>query len=624
MGYLHSAANKSVGNALVFLKQSLQLHPRSEKLWDLCLELFSRQPVAAQEVIAAFNDATKFNPSSTCLWQRYMHWCNWNIAHGVNSLGDCAVWHSRLSALALAAVKSHVDMQQSPPAERISASLAEIMVCIWEGLWTLLEQQITWSARSGVAPKSAFLKAQLISQMSACLWAKSPMELYTLVSGISADGDSHGPPSRDGGELVFARLLLPHHFLHLGLVFLHCFVAGTFVPQSVLVRMNAALTTSPGRPITAHHLSPRKIADVLPAALELDGALKPHIVSVIRKFFADLQMTLSSYDLSEPADPSYSVITQSLAVCRASMNQTLTQLKQCSPVETAPLINGCEDLFCWIAENPLGSLDIKGLPELIFSHGGIGMFTMVAQLLSKCDLAHNDYASCEMAVHVLREHALLVARQLKVAPTTAMPIVWPVSSVMDTRKVLKRLQRRIVDCRALYYQILGYTGPAQPRSVNTLALGLVNRARDESLEHSRLLLCSGIWINIAAIEFLASRFSADSPSVDVQAIDSALCWLNYGLKHHVANDFGARVQMWAIVLQITAVKRSLTEKDIVLVHHDLGYDADSDALHSPRTDFMPINDVLRPLLLTASSDTLEAVKSYIMHAGYANTELALR
>ncbi|KAJ2802705.1 hypothetical protein H4S07_004628, partial [Coemansia furcata] len=75
LSYLHSAANKSLGKALVYLKQSLQLYPRSEKLWDLCLELFARQPVAAQEVMAAFHDATKFNPQSACLWQRYMHWC---------------------------------------------------------------------------------------------------------------------------------------------------------------------------------------------------------------------------------------------------------------------------------------------------------------------------------------------------------------------------------------------------------------------------------------------------------------------------------------------------------------------------------------------------------------------
>ncbi|KAJ2740329.1 hypothetical protein GGI20_005868 [Coemansia sp. BCRC 34301] len=628
--YLHSAANKSVGNALVSLKQSLQLYPRSERLWDLYLELFARQPVPAQEVIAAFHDATKFNPGSTFLWQRYMHWCNWNIVHGVNSLGDCSLWLSRLSTLSLAAVKGHVDMQQYPLAEQASASLAKIIVCFWEGLWTLLGLHITWSSRSGVVLKPAVLKAQLISQMVACLWARTPAELCNLLSDAGASGVSHdlssstGQSSLDCSELALGRLLLPHHFLYVGQVFLHCFIAGSFVPQSVLAQMHTTLSTDPRRPITTHRLSLRKITQLLPAARELDGSLKPHISGVIRRFYTSIQAILGSYSLAESADLQNSAVARSLAICHASMNLTLAELEQCPPAKTLTLTHGREDLLYRISKDPLDSLDIKGLPEQIVGQG-IDTFAMVTRIMSKCDLAHNNYVSCEVAVHILREHALLVAKKLGVAPSTSMPTPWPVSNVMSTPNVIKRLRRRIADCRILYYRILGHTGPEQPKSMDALGLGLVNIPRDESVNYSRLLANAGIWINVAMIEFLVARFSSSSlsVSVDVQAIDSALFWLNYGLKTHVV-DSGARAQLQAIILQVTTVKRPLSVKDIVRVHRDLGYADNSDTLHLLRMNLAPINAVLRPLLLTASSETLEAIRGYLHYVGYANTELALR
>ncbi|KAJ2756604.1 hypothetical protein GGI19_000694 [Coemansia pectinata] len=624
LSYLHSTANKSLGNALVYLKQSLQLYPRSEKLWDLCLELFARQPVAAQEVMAAFHDATKFNPHSTCLWQRYMHWCNWNITHNVNSLGDCAVWQSRLSLLTLSAVRNHVDQQQSPPAEHVSASLAKLILCFWEGLWALLELQITLSAQSGVAVKSALLKSQLISRMSACLWAKTPMMLYTQISGTTENGNLQGGVNRNGDELALARLLLPHHFMYVGLVFLNCFVTGSFVPQSVLTHIQATLSTSPGHPTTAHYLSPKMIVDLLPVASNRDGTLMQHIVDIISKFFAALIALLHSYDLAEPAEPPNPAIAHSRIICDASINLTLAQLERCLPAGSPSLCNGCEGLLYRVSRDHLDTLEPRGLLAQAASHG-IDKLLLSTRIMPKCELDRNSYTSCERVVHLLREHALVVAKDLKVAPSTAQAIPWHASVVNDDKSVLKRLHRRISDCRTLYYLILGYKGPAQPTSMETLVLGLVYRTKKGGAGRRRHLLhCSGLWINIGIVELLTARFSSDSRSVDIQAVDSALLWMHYGLKHHVTGEFGARIQMWTAILQVTMVKRPLTMKDIVQVHRDLGYDADSDALHSPVTDFTPINNVLGPVIKAASGITLEAISSYLTHIGYANTELAFR
>ncbi|KAJ2829552.1 hypothetical protein GGI24_002111, partial [Coemansia furcata] len=221
-------------------------------------------------------------------------------------------------------------------------------------------------------------------------------------------------------------------------------------------------------------------------------------------------------------------------------------------------------------------------------------------------------------VHLLREHALVVAKSLGVAPTTSQAIPWHASVVNDTRSVLRRLHRRIVDCRALYYLVLGYKGPAQPTSLE--ALGGVG---EKGQERARLLACSGLWVNMAVVELLAARLVADCQSVDSVAVESALAWLECGLAHHVT-ELGARVQMWTALLQITMVGRPLVVKDFVRVHGDMGYGAEGDALHLAAVDFAPINSILVPVLQAASSATLEALAAYLTHVGYANTELAFR
>ncbi|KAJ1816456.1 hypothetical protein LPJ60_005310, partial [Coemansia sp. RSA 2675] len=623
LSYLHSSANKSLGKALVYLKQSLQLYPRSEKLWDLCLELFARQPVPAQEIMAAFHDATQFNPRSTFLWQRYMHWCNWCIAHNVDSLGDCAVWLSRLSTMTLSAVRSHVDQLQSSPSEHVSASLTKIILYFWEGLWALLELRVTLSAQSRVVVKSALLKSQLISRMGACLWAKTPMALYTQISGTTEGGNLQGGANTSSDELALGSLLLPHHFMYVGQVFLSCFVSGLFVPRSVLASICASLTTSPGHAITAHYLSPKMIADMLPASLHRDGTLEQHIIDVISRFFAALIAIVHSHDLAKPANPPSPEFVQSGVICDASINLTLAQLEQCLPAGSPSLCNGSEAPLYRISRDSLGDIEHRGL---LAQTGSLGndMFLLMTRILPKCELDRNIYTSCERVVHILREHALVVAKSLGVAPSTSQIIPWYDPVVNDTRSVLKRLQRRILDCRALYYLIIGYSGPAQPTSAGALALGLLDREEAGTSDHGRVLRCSSLWINVAIVELLSVRLAVDSRSVDAQAVESALAWLNYGMEHYVRGQFSARVQMWTVILQVTMTMRSLTLKDIVRVHRDLGYDADSDSLHSPVTDYAPINSVLGPVIRTASGITLEAIAGYLTYIGYRNTELAFR
>ncbi|KAJ2797444.1 hypothetical protein H4S07_005946, partial [Coemansia furcata] len=307
-------------------------------------------------------------------------------------------------------------------------------------------------------------------------------------------------------------------------------------------------------------------------------------------------------------------IARSRVICDASINLTLVQLEQCLPAGSPPLCNGCEGLLYRLSRDRLENIDPRGLLAEAAGHG-VDKFLVVTRLLPKCELGKGGYTACERVVHLLREHALVVAKSLGVAPATSQAIPWHASVVNDTRSVLRRLHRRIVDCRTLYYLVLGYGGPAQPTSLGALGVG------EEGEERARLLTCSGLWVNMAVVELLAARLVADCQSVDSSAVESALAWLECGLAHHVT-ELGARVQMWTALLQITMVGRPLVVKDFVRVHGDLGYGAEGDALHLAAVDFAPINSVLVPVLRAASSATLEALAAYLTHVGYANTELA--
>ncbi|KAJ2065383.1 hypothetical protein GGH13_006019 [Coemansia sp. S155-1] len=459
--------------------------------------------------------------------------------------------------------------------------------------------------------------------MSACLWAKTPMMLYTQISGTTENSSLQGGAYRNGDELALTRLLLPHHFMYVGQVFLSCFVTGSFVPQSVLLHIQATMSTSPGHPTTAHYLSPKMIVDLLPVASNRDGTLKQQFVDVISKFFAALIALLHSHDLAGPAEPPNLVLAHSRKICDASVNLTLAQLERCLPAGSPTLCNSFEGILYRVSRNHLDNLEPRSLLAEAASHG-LDKFLLSTLIMPKCELDRNSYTSCERVVHLLREHALVVAKGLKVAPGTAQAIHWHAPVVNDAKSILKRLHRRISDCRTLYYLILGYEGPVQPTSKETLALGLVSHSKKDVAGRLPLLQCSGLWINIAIVELLTARFSSDTRSVDIQAVESALLWLEYGLKHYITGEFGARIQMWTAILQVTMVMRSLTMKDIVRVHRDLGYDADSDALHSPATDFTPINNVLGSVLRSASASTLEAISAYLTHVGYTNTELAFR
>ncbi|KAJ2001104.1 hypothetical protein H4R26_004300, partial [Coemansia thaxteri] len=627
--YLHASANKSVGNAVMYLKQSLQAHPCSEKLWDLCLELFVRQPVKTSEIVSAFRDATTFNARSTCLWQRYLSWCCWSIAHKVSVQSDRAIWRARLSTVAASAVANLVGQQQAPPAGHISALLTIAIVSFWKGMWALLERQVATFAHTDAAQESARLKAQLISGMSGLLRAKTSQELNALISGADADVCSQGGPDFIDNcgwsvdEMVLAQLLLPHHLLLVGQVFVHCFVAGSFVPESVLAQMLAALSTSTGRPTVAYFVSSEKIVEVFPAAVVKEGTLKRHIADVVVGLMSALRGAIHLHILTATPQAANPVIHLSKAICKASVNLTLAQLKTHRSAKAVLNANDLDSLLHRISRNPLGTLDIQTLPASI-TRLGLNRFLLVTHILCQADLGCSDYSPCERAVYILREHAILIAEHFGAVPCGVKSATWRNSDSSDDPDLKSRLQQWISDCQALYYGIFGYAGSSPPKSLEALSFGLLGNTKDGNSARARLLRLSGIWINIALIEYMKARLDAGNQSIEAQALDSALLWLSYGLNHHEFFGSGTRSQMWVVFLQLTMIKRSLTLKDIMLVHRDLCVTDDLNTLHVSPPNFYLMSGVLRVVMETATYETLEAIGSYLTHVAPTNADLAFR
>ncbi|KAJ1731538.1 hypothetical protein LPJ72_003883, partial [Coemansia sp. Benny D160-2] len=591
---LYTKTNKRVSRSMLYLKKALQASPSSEKLWDLYLELYSRQDVPDSEVVSAFSDATKFLPHSISIWRRYARWCGWNTLRNIGSNAESTAWQGCLSMVTSMAIKCLSGDGQSVHSEEMSATIAELVVHFWDCSWAAFEGLSKPGPENKDPPKPVVqFKSRLVAHMHACLAASSTRVLCDEISDLSISNASSSRSKVTGSawrstEWILGRLLLPHHLLFVGQVFLCCFIEATFVPHSVLERMYAALYEGL-RSQSTYYLCLDNIAEKSTSAdpsATKGYKLQPYIMSVVRKMFGGIKDVLLSYgdeksDLHLQQDESLRrAIQQSCGLCSASMRVTLVQLKQylLAPAEDAKSIGDCEDLLQIINKGSVESLfDSKdGLLGAVIEQGTEAPLLITYLLCA--DNRETSESKLKDAVCVLHEHSVLTARSMDI-DTASFNTLFQ-SRVCDVTLNRDTIAQCISEARQLYYQLVGYTGVPGPKTERSLVHNFLGDLNDTRLSGSRQRFCrrAGTWSNLALIEVLHSVFESD---------------------HGFQNE-------------------------IVKMHNNIGRTEDRHALHIAPVCNIPVNFVLRTVLdSTHSNDTLEAIGNYVSYIAMDNAELAI-
>ncbi|KAJ1667722.1 hypothetical protein EV178_001190 [Coemansia sp. RSA 1646] len=632
--------NKRVGKAMVYLKKTLQEYPESERLWDLYLELYSRQHVADSEIVSAFSDATKFHPRSFIIWRRYIQWCGWNTLRSIGSKADSASWQGCLSMITAMAIKCLCGEEKSVRSEKVSATIAEMVVYFWDCSWATFESLSKLEAGNKDVPKPVVqFKSRLVAHMHACLTASSTKSLCDEISDLSASNTSISRGKMAGNswkstEWILGRMLLPHHLLFVGQVFICCFVEATFVPRAVLERMYASMYEGI-RYQSTYYLCLDNAAKKC-AYVDVDDGkgpqLQPYIVSVIRKMFGGIKDVLlwhGGTEFKSSAEQGSSLrrtIQQACGLCSASMRATLVQLKQSLLAPTADVesITECEDLLRIINKNSFKApFDPKaGLLRVVAEQ------SFEAPLLMACLLCADDGEPNEVklinAVCALREHSVLAAQSMGIDTTSfKLPIEDRIDHKTSSRE---NISLWISEARQLYYNMIGYVGAPQPKSERALALNFVS-SQDDAASSTRPQFCkrAGTWTNLALIEVLHSVFELGSNLASRSAIDSAMVWLYHGQKQLSADNVGGCAQLWAMIMHFSMFSKPLQQSEIVKMHNDIGSTNDGHTLHITPVCHLPPNFVLRTVLDSVhSDDTISAIGNYVSYLSVDNAELAIR
>ncbi|KAJ2554014.1 hypothetical protein EV175_002735, partial [Coemansia sp. RSA 1933] len=641
---LSAVNNKRIGRAMIYLKKALQDHPESEKLWDMYLELYSHQLVADSEIVSAFSDATKFNPRSFVIWRRYIRWCGWNVLRSIESSADGVAWQGCLSMATSMAIKCLCGEDQGVRSEKVSATIAELVVYFWECSWAVFESQSKLEAVTKNAPKSAAqFKSRLVAHMHACLTASSTKSLCDEISELSATSTPSTPRSKVAGnsawkstEWILGRVLLPHHLLFVGHVFLCCFIEAEFVPRSVLERMYASMHEGL-RYQSMYYLCLDNAAErcaYTDVGDDKGPQLQPYIASMVRKMFGGIMDVLLWHG---DAGSSSSVqqetllrraIQQSCGLCSASMRATLVQLKQTllTPTIDVESITDCEDLLRIINKSPVKDpLDPKSGLLRVASEK-----SFAAPLLTTCLLCVDDGQSAmskfKSSVCAMREHSIRAARSMGIDTSSFTPCT-------NDRTDIDILSREdiatwISEARQLYYCMVGYTGVPQPKSESLLILSSVSDrdcATTTASARSRFCLRAGTWANIALIEVLYSVFEHGNNLVSRSAIDSALVWLQHGQKQLSADNVGGCAQLWVMALHFTMLYRPLLQNEIAKMHSDIGRISDEQSLHIAPAYQPPTTFVLRTVLDSVQSNkTIGAIRNFESYTNVDNAEIAIR
>ncbi|KAJ1800353.1 hypothetical protein LPJ59_001169, partial [Coemansia sp. RSA 2399] len=637
---LFAVQNKRVGKVMMSLKKALQAHPESERLWDLYLELYSRQKVADSEIVSAFSDATKFHPRSFSIWRRYIQWCSWNMRRSIESSTDSTVWHGCLSIVTSMAIKCLCAEDQSVYSETVSATIAELLVHFWDCSWATFESLTKSKAANNGAPESAALfKSRIVAHMHACLTASSTKSLCDEISDLSVS-DSSTPRSKVAGngwksaEWVLGRVLLPHHLLFVGQVFVFCFVEAAFVPRSVLERMYASMHAGL-RFQSAYYLcldNANEKCAYMDASDDKGPQLQPYIVSVVRKLFGGIKDVLlwhsdaESNSSAQQETPLRKAIQQSCGLCSASMRATLVQLKQppLAPSVDVRSITDCEDLLRTANKNALKAAFTPktGLLRVVAEQSFEAPLLMTCLLCA--DDGEPDKLKLSSAVCALREHSVLAARSMGI-DTTSFTLCTEdqISSETFSRE---DIYLWISGTRRLYYSMVGYTGVSQPKSERALILSCVSDGDDAvAAARSRFCMRAGTWANLAFIEVLHSVFEPGNNLASRSAVDSALVWLHHGQKQLSDDNVGGRAQLWAVIMHFSMLCKPLQQSEIVRMHNDINKAIDKRSLHITPMCHIPANFALRTVLDSVrSDDTIDAIGNYVSYLSVDNAELAIR
>ncbi|KAJ2624669.1 hypothetical protein GGI26_001363 [Coemansia sp. RSA 1358] len=642
-GHLHVETNKRVGRAMLYLKNLLQLHPQSEKLWDLYLELYSRQNIEEIEIVSAFSDATKFHSRSICIWRRYVQWCGWNTLHNASSRASSTSWQGRLSMVTSMAIKFLSAEHSTMLSEDISAAIAEMVVYFWDCTWAVLESQsAAASGSTGTSGSAVQFKSRIMAHMHACFTANSVKVLCSEISGMRTHNNSVARSNGTGGawkssEWFLGRILLPHHLLFIGQIFLYSFIEASFVPRSVLVRMYAALQA--GLHCQSTYFLCLDNAAESKMALDKNNAinprLQPYVISVIRKLLGNIKDIILKCDKDSTAlspDCSSGAIIQSSAdLCFASIRVTLLQLKKHlqEPTRSISMVVDYEEAMHFINTQPLESMVAKkDILQAILER------CMDKPILITCILCNgNDGESggfkFEYAAYILREHAIMAAQSMDFDTSAYKQHPW--LSACDDIKNRDHVIGWIADARQLYYKMVGYVGSLHPISERMLAMNLVSERGDiqnnAAAIRKRFYECSGVWSNIALIEIMYAFYKANSDSsISQQTITSALLWLRHGITALDTANTGGRAQLWAMIMHISMLNGPLQQSELGRMHRaNECFNEGRRTLHTVFTCFSPVNFILFSVLdAKPSDDTINAIGHYVSHLASNNAELAIR
>ncbi|KAJ2500476.1 hypothetical protein GGH96_002716 [Coemansia sp. RSA 1972] len=613
--HINNRTNKKVGKVVLMLRNALEQHPESEKLWDLYLELYTRQKVSELDAVSAFSDATRFHPHSICIWKRYVVWCGWNAMNHVKE-STVVVWLERLQMVAPMAVKCLASSQTRPRSEELSATISELVIYYWNCLW------VVYSARAQPANSTSFVPS-LLTHMRACLSAKSVQGLSDKMASFKPDmeavelGEKELDCKWHVHKWALTGLVLPHHLLCISQVFLCTLVTRQFVSWHVIDRLFAALHS---------RVSCQTVYFIDIDNVDEPVKLKPFALAAVHSIYGGMLEALNGQtwgDMTAAYDKQ--LVDDSHALCLTSIDTTIAQLRRQQPHVLEKRSIKREELFWSFYRTTVGDKDIQSLSGMMADRRVL-KFLLIVAALSTSEFPGNDQHA-EVVITALWRHAILAAKSLGIDTSVfELSGMQPNGSNDISMAVVKR---RAANARELYYQIIRYQGSAPPTSQQQLDEALM--AADTSAEgpgasRDHIWDNAGVWTSIALVELLCFGGECGKQALDQEAIDVTLLWLRYGLKHLDAGNAGSRAQLWACILCLTMTQRSLETPDIVEVHDDLMLPPSSaDSFQNIPPCFALVNFVLQAVLQANPSDqTLNAVGSYLVSHGRSNSELAVR
>ncbi|KAJ2783821.1 hypothetical protein H4R18_001496 [Coemansia javaensis] len=614
--YLRARTNKDVGRVIKSLKSAIQRWPGSERLWDLYLELYSRQRVPPEEVVAAFADATKFHPHSTCIWRRYVVWCGW-CAQQKKAHGSAEASQIRLSMVAAMAVQVLAGTPEPDRAGTTSATIAEILIHYWDCLWQSIELLVPPALPAARHQATTRAVSRVLAHMHACLTAGTLSELVAEISSmrvLATPAGAHKPPAAAAAHpsaWALSELLLPHHLLAVAQVYASCFIDTEYVPRLVLDGLYAALHAK-GDHQAVYFIDLDRVVQRGPGGRK---APNPQVTGMLCKLLGRMLSSLQQQRTPrQAAMADAETLSGSRELCLTSIKATLAQLQQYSPVDVEPRLAECEEIFWTTRYAPADSAGFQRVPDMMAETGAC-RFLLVAQAV--CAGAFpGDAAQAAQVAELLHRHATTIANDIRTIDT---PAAEP-PAAGSTRE-------RIEDTRRLYYRIVGYTGTGRPADAEELSQRLQHApdAGDNAqLFYNRIRKTAGVWTNIALVELLHASHCANTAQQTDQAAQAAQAWLRFGLRCLPASMAGGRAQIWALLLRLTMVQRPLKPEEIAEMGRDLTQPRDASPLQVAPQCYLLVNLVMRAVLNGAPTDeTLGAIAAYLAREARANAETAI-